>query len=182
MKLKWLLIGLLLFIGVSQATIPPTYGTGYISPMFNDATVSNVTYNTSVQFMTTDMYPLFAWQTMILIALLFFILSLIFSSIKMFNNVDGICAMCAIISFLILALTSNYVAATESFGVGNLPIKGGSGTYAVYSMQQVNVWQLDYITYFWWFMFIVSILNMIRIVVNHGRAALEEAQSGREQR
>jgi hypothetical protein len=182
MKLKWLLIGLLLLIGGASAAIPPQYGTGYMSPFFPDTTVANVTYNTSFTFMTTDTTPAWAYMFLASIAVLFFILSLIFSSLKQFNNVDGICAFVAISGFFVTAMRSNYVASTDSFGVLAIPIKGGSGTYNVISMQAVNIWQLDLTTYLWWLLFVIAILNLIRIIIQHGRSAIDEAQSGREQR
>jgi hypothetical protein len=182
MKLKWIILGLLLLVGGASAAIPPQYGTGYMSPFFPDNTVANVTYNTSIQFMTTDTTPVWSYLFLASVAILFFILSLLFSAYKQFNNVDGICAVVSIIGFFVTALRSNYVAATDSYGVMNIPIKGGTGTYDVISMQQINVWQLDMATYLWWFMFIVAILNLIRIIIQHGKSAMEEAQSGREQR
>jgi hypothetical protein len=172
------MIGLLLLIGIGSAADFGKYGTGYMTPFFDPATVSNVTYNTSVQFMTTDMTPIWSYILMVFIGIFFFTLSLIFSSYKQFNNVDGICAMISIFPFFISALTSNYVASTDSYGV--VAVQGPiTKLYDVISMQQVNVWQLDLVTYMWWFMFVVAILNLIRIIVEHGRAAIDEAAQRR---
>lgn len=152
------------------------------SPVFAHALSLNYTkliqypeqarYNQSYMIATGNSTSVYEWFFITILGLVFFILSLFASTKPENNQIDALLAALSTLPILISALTSTAIDVVTGYGATSQPGTDPPSTvdYIVtYVLENHTIYHFDLTSIFLWILFAVSVLNLIRILLNHRR-------------
>lgn len=148
-----------------------------ISPVLAGAAAGNFTktidspekarYNQSYMIATQQSVSLYEWLFLVTLGLSLFLLSL-FASVKPENNqIDAIMAALGIPPLLVSALTCTSIDVVTGYGVAAQLYAEFTPVYTL--MENHTIYHFDLTGIVLWIFFAVSVLNLIRILLNHRR-------------
>ena len=136
-------------------------------------------YNQSYMIGTSNATPFEEWLFITLLGLSFLVLSLFASTKHENNQIDALLAALAVVPIMIGAVTSTSIDIVTGYGAVAALYAEFTPVYTL--MENHTIHHFDLTGIFLWILWLVSVLNLIRILLNHRRYETMFKPYGREQ-